>query len=1278
MDKNGKTKKRSPKIVLPILLCVIGIALVTTIVVLLMGGTQSSAENGKLYWNVNGSQFLNDAGLSDREPDSDGYYKVLFAVDGEQIEYKVSEKALVDKIDNKELMGLVIDKNGIVTEILDPDEVTGGEVVSKWFVLSTDGKTMTVSASGNEDDLTYNLKLTEDTGIYDVSGAEPVGQSAKVEEGDCVRVFKNKEGKIYYVFLVQATADDFAGTQAEGFCQHCKSDVTWYEWTEADAVPMEAGHWRLKNDIQLVREAQIKAAVQLVVDLNGKTVHSNKNQRVYNSNHDGCTLVLLDQSGEQTGTLKGYGYPKNGGVVYLQKGNLEIYSGTVDASEVDSDSFGAAIRINGGTTAKMYGGTIIGGTSNRTLLGSGEYAGGGGGSVYVASNATYTMYDGTIRDGKVFTLTRDDGKLTMGMGGNIYLSTYATFIMEGGTISGGSSDRYGGNIYVGTDSTFTMTGGVMEAGTAVRGGNIYLNTNSEMSISDGTIQKGIASEQGGNICGWGKTAVNMTGGIIADGEAVKRGGNLSMLGEIIMSNGVIKGGKATSTAGDNNNGIGGNIYVALYTATEDDKKVDYRGKLTVTGGTITSGVSTHSRGGNIYLGDRADLILSGVVENGVSAVSGGNIFAQKDSTVVINKGGIVRNGKAGDNGGNINTGTGIAVTIDGGQISNGTAGKSGGNLYCSGLGNLTFKSGSITDGKADKRGGNICTFGSVIMSGGTITGGEATNDKGDNDNGIGGNVYIAMYEEEVNGKKVYHRADMKISGGTIANGISKYSRGGNVYMAEQVDFVLSGKALIENGICGVSGGNLFAQSSSTITINGGTIQNGRAGDSGGNINTGTDITIVMNDGKVLNGSAAKSGGNINCGGRSTFTMKGGSLLNGTAVVRGGNISSLGSIVLFGGEIKGGKALGTPEDDSDGLGGNIYFASYESDGKTYVSSFDMAGGIISDGEAERRGGNVCIYSGEVTINGGKIISGTSLLDGGNFYVSYKTEMTMTGGEIVSGAAEENGGNICCTGGHVTMSGGSIRNGTAVVKGGNIYAYTPSTVENKGTITMYGGTISGGKTTHTKGSNENGIGGNLFLGDYKLTMTNATISGGESVTSRAGNIYLRSAELVVGKGSVIKDGKAAHNGGNIMGEKQSVITLKGGSIQNGKAGNQGGNIRIGSSTLVFNGGSILNGQSIKEGGNVYLDTNSSCKAVGGKMTISGGISDGIISNLHLPGTIQLEVEALESGSSIGITTASNRIFAGNVTADYKNYFFADGTDKVIYFERMDNTLSIKNKE
>ena len=185
------------------LLAVVGIVLA-----LVLGGGQQGKSGGRpdLYWNVDRVAFTKDSesGLSTREPAADGMYYVKFAYNGEQVELPVADKRLINFIDTMDLMGLVIDNDGIVTDAVDPTEIAVEKGKGIYYVETKDGVIKANSAI-TLNGLAMDFAVTENTQVYNVSStASVVGEIIKPEDVqlmDTIHVYANDQDEITHVYL---------------------------------------------------------------------------------------------------------------------------------------------------------------------------------------------------------------------------------------------------------------------------------------------------------------------------------------------------------------------------------------------------------------------------------------------------------------------------------------------------------------------------------------------------------------------------------------------------------------------------------------------------------------------------------------------------------------------------------------------------------------------------------------------------------------------------------------------------------------------------------------------------------------------------------------------------------------------------------------------------------------------------------------------------------------------------------------------------------------------
>ncbi|MBR4864515.1 MAG: DUF4886 domain-containing protein [Oscillospiraceae bacterium] len=108
-----------------------------------------------------------------------------------------------------------------------------------------------------------------------------------------------------------------------------------------------------------------------------------------------------------------------------------------------------------------------------------------------------------------------------------------------------------------------------------------------------------------------------------------------------------------------------------------------------------------------------------------------------------------------------------------------------------------------------------------------------------------------------------------------------------------------------------TGGNIYAQSKSVITIDGGTLENGYSETYGGNI-TFKDSTLNLKSGEVVGGFSEGAAGNLYATGTATLNISGGVLKNGVCKTRGGNLfvnNANVTVNISGGEIYGDLSVG---------------------------------------------------------------------------------------------------------------------------------------------------------------------------------------------------------------------------------------------------------------------------------------------------------------------------------------------------------------------------------
>ncbi len=1267
-EKNVETsapKKSKKKLIL--LLSIIFLLLVSAGVgiawksgILTFGG---GSDKSTLYWNVAEQTYLTNAGFSARQVEDDGYYHVTLAVDGQQVEYKVKEKALVDDIDNRDIMGLEVDKDGIITAVYDPKEVCDGESISEWYVVSVGEDGFKVrQTKGAESGLSYDVKMTENTGIYDVTGVGKVGATKSLAVNDCVRVFRNYEKEVIYVFVVRGS-DYFTGNIVRGYCEHCDAQVDWYEWTEQGKVPVTTRHWRLTNDIILTYQADIKDYQDVVIDLNGYTIESVERRRVFSVGDKASqgTLSIVDQSKEKTGTVNTIGESPHGGIAEIKAGTFNLYSGTIDASKIVASSYGLGVYVTAGSTFNMHGGTIIGGTSVCGRKYNSGFIGGGGGAVYVMG--TFNMYDGTIRDGKAVAYQNNTGGYHWGIGGNVDVRNAATFNMEGGEILNGMADRSGGNVYVTANTaTFTMRGGVISNGKCITSGgasgNVYVGKSSVFQFEDGLIQKGIVYNGGGGNVGVFGTMImsggHITGGLSVAGETFE---TATKREDVDHHNVYCNSGGVVDISGGTVDG-----YMRINTP-ECMVKVSGTARITGADYNLALGIGVEMRIGELTKGAKIGVTGGGFISEKTSSKYLTYIESDYDEVNIQYYKSKLFMGKLGCLCG------GSHINCDGKEVvghygtCNGTilewmpwgnkanAPTTSGNWYMVADVQLTAQKGVAVDTKM-----------LLDLNGHTITGKEDTRV-----------YYIA---EGRNVQMTILDTSKKQTGKIVSQGEKKLA-GSCILVMPGNEVVMYSGTLDASKFkeIGVGGTTLAIRKTSKFTMYGGVLVGGNTTKNGGTVVS--EGTIVLYDGIVRDGKAAMAGGNVYVS-SGEFRMLGGKIINGSAnyynaegkeagafdkgvggnlYIKGPNKTTYVNAAIIGGTIEGGQ--------SNGRGGNIHAHQYvnlvlgtekgEEKNTAVISGGESVSGgnifaradstiviydgvTIQNGIASNQGGNIFFDSNkQFVIKGGVIENGTAK-SAGNIYFSVKAKPMLQGGTIVGGTATTYGGNIFNVG-KLHLSGTKIADGMAGARGGNIYT--------NGDMTMTSGIITGGKAVAEKPTFEFGVGGNICAAGTKkenyvtVTVIGGTIEKGEA-NGRGGNISAHAyANLVLGTEdattndlALITEGKSTGSsgatGGNIIVRGDSTFTMYNGvTVRDGESKYQGGNLSFDSSkTFAMNGGAFEGGTS-KDGGSISFSSKLNGTIAGG--SISGGTATEKGGNIYNQGTLTVSGGTLSGGTA-----------------------------------------------
>ncbi len=1066
-----------------------------------------------IYWNM-ARKYDSKKKESTRVPEADGYYYFDLAVNGQQIKAKTADIAIVASIDSQaaRCFGLEINESGIITEFLSAKKATGGGSFASWYVIDQIDELEVTAHSESTEDIQEGT-FSKSCKIFDVSGKNkvPVGTPSSIVVNDKIHGLRNARGQVVVCFIV----DKFPEKVKEGYCSHCKQNVTWYKMVDGAHAYKQTVHYIMTEDITDAAQCNFGATSNLidkgnhsdsVLDLNGHKLSGKKRAIAIQIN---CSLTIMDSKGGGVITSDSKETADSGMGIWIRDGaKCTLMGGTVDTSKIVNQNTGCAVYVAKGATFNMHGGTIKGGTSvldyykdsttNTWAVdtkGAKKTRGGYGASVYVAANGTSTsqdkvtkipvnagvfnMYGGTITGGTA--KTNVNGKTAYG--GNIYVASKATANLNGGTISGGTAYGIAGNIYGAANSVINLNGANVIGGTAKQ------NLDANGKPTNG---------HGGNV--YSASVINMKGGVVAEGLATASGGgnfSLNAVGtKLVMTGGTIRDGWSPVEGRGNVylwNTIGGqvdgkNVYYETPDATKDSKGISKATPAEVfkmTGGTITD---TKSAPAGMYGGGVELTTTTTTVKD---ANGNPKSYRYYDPYITISGNANI----SGNESSNLKLASGRQVqfvNLSGAKVGVTSTSKFS-SKYPSNYASQIFadvEGCSVVEQKGYLLIGQYryCTacgdnkpFVPFDNSSYIYEGGHYYLSKDINGNGPSNQLLITPEGTTLTGTTVPKSYDGAITVCFDLNGKKFQTREGkrafvvNPYQTfNLLDTDGNGNTLntgtvlpvrsANNSGEGAQGYGIWVRTCAKGTMYGGVIDcamlenNPYAGTA---VSTDSNAQFTLNDGCIRNGK--------------TYGKKAKNAPEGTAEkTYGGNVfvNEKAVFIMNGGIVENGVAKCTG-DYREAVGGNIYVYP--------TGRFVMNGGIVRNGTASD-GGNICVdfaaTANALEINGGvieggqaiKLVndgaypSGTSNTNGwggygGNIYLYGKA--VMTDGTIQNGVAEGYGGNIAIRSenGLFDMTGGVVSGGTANLnndtkKSANIYVYN----NDNATLKYSGGTIA----------------------------------------------------------------------------------------------------------------------------------------------------------------------------------------------------------------------------
>jgi len=723
--------------------------------------------------------------------------------------------------------------------------------------------------------------------------------------------------------------------------------------------------------------------------------------------------------------------------------------------------------------------------------------------VGTASDACLTVPAGKslTLDLNGYTLNRGLSSSTAQANGCVINNLNSLTITGTGTITGGKVSGSGGAII--NTGTLAIQGGTFTGNSATENGGAVFNTGTT-TISGGSLTNNSAA-QGGAIYNSG--TLTISAGNISSNTATTNGGG------IYHYNGTLNISGAPSISGNQKSSTANNIYLA------SGKQITINGDLsntTTIGVTMADGVGVFTTGLNLHTGDynkfesddnrfqTADATgeaklwtfwakLNNLLDAGgtinldrnyvpIAGYDDTYLSVNSDITLNLNTYTINRSlATAIVDGYVIKVASGHTLTIAGtGTITGGNNTGNGGGILNEGT--LVLSGGSIT--------GNIAATGGGIYNGGTLQMSGAPTVK----NNTGGNIYLPGGHATITLNGTLNGTDGNIgitmqTPGTFTSGlntygtIAKFASDNSTYIvalsaneatlitpwaALKAAFAAGGDINLTRNYTAPANDYLTVDDSKTVTLDlkGCTIDRGlSSADANGyviKVNTGSTLTIkdTGSNGRIIGGKVLGNGGAITNAG--TLNIQGGTITGNSATGNGGAVYNTGTTTISGGSLTGNSAVN---------GGAIY-----NSGTLIVS-----GGSIQNNTATTNGGAIYHNGTYFYLQGSPTItSNTVSSTANNVYLATTKQITISGGLSYSndkaiGIATEDARLVFTTG----LSGN-----------GNASNFTSNQTGKGIGLNSAGEAIFGTSYTITRNINDNSL--YLFIKD-NWYYTNTAVEG-----------------------------------------------------------------------------------------------------------------------------------------------------------------------------------------
>ena len=810
--------------------------------------------------------------------------------------------------------------------------------------------------------------------------------------------------------------------------------------------------------------------------------------------------------------------------------------------------------------------------------------------------------------------------------------------ITGGTITGSTTS--GVTIKDAGDTNVLLKVLTIEKNEGKQGGGVYIENSQNVTIDHCTIQNNKTTEvspntnasvdigAGGGVFVSDKSHVTIQNGSTIQGNTGTRGGGIYVENSTVeVKNSTIDGNTADDAperAPNSNKGLGGGIYSYESTLTVTDSTIsgnEAKGSTSLIWYNSKDEISSESLGngggGICAVGKKSDVTLDGVTVTGNKATSskkgtGAGIEAQGGTLTV--KDSTISNNEAQGNGGGIFSAEGNELNISGSTIQ-GNKADNGGGIHM-GEARDTSKTPSkatITDTK--------------ILENEAIGSGE------------GGGVYVGG-----------PRADATLKGCTVANNKSVSTGGG---IAAKLSTVTLDDTTVENNKA-VNGGGLFhlgiAVPGSLTLQNGSVIRNNIASSMGGGLFLWGNVGLKSENSEISGNKALYGAGiaasqytanfpspklelvntKVNNNGDATTVMGGGiyaaqgvvlnaentKLLDNTAKSGGGILLwSKSSADLNNSEVSGNKTTGN--------GGGVYV--YDA-----TCSLTTSNGTVFRENSGYRGGGIFSSGGTVTVEDSTFEKNTATDDGGAIAATQNSSLTVRSSKVLENKAADTAGGILAEKSTLEVTDSIIDGNRASLGGGLYISDIDAPGETKEDKPEH--TITRTEITNNTADGQ-GIGGGIYLGAQKLTITDSKLTGNNTISKNGqtqggaivayspgdftldntliqgntadvgGGIHvlstkLRDSHIILCNNTRITGNVANLFGGGIFLDNMNnpaVLELVNASVDNNTANVAGGIGNYGSIVVLKDGAVLENNTAKQYGGGLYNR---------GKVTVESG--------------------------------------------------------------------------